>query len=768
MVNCIPYNFRVLFLFFVALAISAPSFAIDSKFVQEVRIEGERSVSEESIRQQLQTLPGKMTSREILNEDIKRLYAMGYFQDIQVDETRGDHGWIYIFNLTEKPVVAKISFQGNKKIKDHDLREAVTVPLYQPLQEQKVVASLEAIREKYAKKKYYLAEVDTHIATTPEGDNELVFDVEEHSPTLIRYVHFIGNTVFTDDELAKIVKTRKKGSFAFMTGSGKYKEDQLDQDVQRLTFHYLKAGYLKVKAEKPQVTLSKDRKYFFVTFFVHEGDRYRIRSLDITGDILTTRAELVTDLLTKSEEIYNREFIEKDLQALTKKYADQGYAFVNIQPATTTDETAKTADIEFQIEKGSRITIEKIEISGNTITRDKVIRREMLVKEGDLYNESKIQESRQRILALGYFKEVNFATPRGSRDDALQINITVEEKPTGSFSLGVGFSTAEDFILTGSIQKQNFFGRGWSGDVSAEVSGIRQQFIFSMVDPYFLDSGWILGLNAFRTVFQFGDNTRGAFDRDSFGGGLSIGHRIFDHSSVSLAYEAENVSASGISTFIPARFQSNASGLTSLMSFTASRDTRDNRIYASKGMLNLIKSEISGSKLGGDNDFFRVTGRTQFYQPLIGKLNFKTYGRVGYIRSLNTNIIPLFERFFLGGPNSLRGYTPNAVGPREVVTNNQGNRVNFVFGGDKMVIFNLELEHPIFDPAGFKFVTFFDAGNTFGEGATLEFTDLRLDWGFGLRWISPMGPLRFEWGFPIDRNPDESETVFNFTIGTFF
>ncbi len=348
------------------------------------------------------------------------------------------------------------------------------------------------------------------------------------------------------------------------------------------------------------------------------------------------------------------------------------------------------------------------------------------------------------------------------------MKITVEEKPTGSFSIGVGFSTAEDFILTGSIQKQNFFGRGWSGEIAAEFSSIRQQFVFSMVDSYFLDTEWILGLSAFHTVFQFGDVTRGTFDRESYGGSLSLGRRILDHSSVSLGYEAESVSATDLSTFIPARFRNNLSGLTSLMSLTVNRDTRDNRIYASKGMFNSVKSEISGAKLGGDNDFFRVNGRTQFYQPVIGKLNFKTFARVGYIKSLNNSLVPLFERFYLGGPNSLRGYSPNTIGPRESVVNNQGQTVNFVFGGDKMAMFNVELEHPIFDPAGLKFVTFFDAGNSFGEGEFLDFSQMRLDWGFGLRWISPMGPLRFEWGFPIDKNADESGTVFNFTIGTFF
>lgn len=748
--------------------VSTSLWAAGPRFVEEVRIEGAATVSEAAIRSKLETQAGKMTHREILNGDIHRLFEMGYFQDIQVDEQRGEHGWIYTFILTEKPIITKIAFAGNKKIKDSALREKIDIPLFQPLKEPAVVAAIESIRQAYAKKRYYLAEVDYRLRTTPEGDHELVFDINEHAPTLIRHVYFVGNTVFTDEELRKIIKTRRKAAFSFITGSGKYEEEQLKQDGMRLAFHYLKHGFLKVKVEKPQVSLSKDRKYFFVSFAIHEGPRYRIASVDMTGDILTTKEELLGDLLTRAGQIYNREAIEKDLQALTRKYADQGYAFVHIQPTTTTDEAAKTAGILFEVAKGSRIAIEKIEIKGNDVTRDKVIRRELEVKEGDIYSETRVQESRQKVMALGFFKEVNFATPRGSRDDTLNLVIDVEEQPTGSFSIGVGFSTAEDFILTGSIQKQNFFGRGWSGELGAEVSSIRQQFLFSMVDPYFLDSEWILGLSGSRTVFQFGDNTTGRFDRESVGGSVSIGRRFFDYASMSLGYQVEAVEAADLSTFIPARFRTNASGLTSLLSLTLNRDSRDNRIYASKGMFNSAKLEVSGDRLGGDNDFYRITGRTQFYQPVVGKLVFKTFGRVGYIESLNTQVVPLFERFFLGGPNSLRGYTPQSIGPSEPVTNDQGNRVNFVFGGTKMLLFNLELEHPIYAPAGLFTVTFFDAGDTFGEAERIDLTDLRLDWGFGLRWISPMGPLRFEWGFPIDRQAGEPATVFNFTIGTFF
>ncbi|OGQ48590.1 MAG: outer membrane protein assembly factor BamA [Deltaproteobacteria bacterium RIFCSPLOWO2_02_FULL_46_8] len=755
-------KFKRIFLIFVFFVFSFPPFSVrgaeGGNFIQEVRIQGATRVVESTIRSHLQSKQGLIINQDQIDADIRSLYQLGFFQDVQVDEERGAHGWILTFIVTEKPIINKISFEGNRKIKDAALREATTVPLYQSLNEKKLADSIHAIRELYAKKNFYLVGIDYHLKTTPAGENELVFEIHEHDPALIRQVNFVGNTVFTDKELRAVVQTRKKAAFSFLTGSGKYKEELLKQDILRLTFHYLKNGYLKVQIDEPQVSLSKDKRYFFVSFHVQEGNRYHIGKVDVSGDILTTRDEMVANFLTKSGQIYNREFIEKDMQALNKIYGDQGYAFVHIQPLTTTDEVNKTADITYNIEKGNRIYVERIDISGNTITRDKVIRRELQIKEGDIYNETKLQQSRERLMALGFFKEVNFATPRGSKDDTLRLNVTVDEKPTGSFSVGAGFSTTENFVVSGSISKQNFFGRGWNGEISGELSSRRRQFLFSMSDPYFLDTEWIVAMSAFKTIFRYD-----SFSRDSYGGSFSIGHRFFDYASMSLGYEAEEVSAIDIATNVPPRFQNNASGLTSLVSLTLNRDTRDNRVYANRGMFGSIKAEVSDKELGAQNEFLRLTGRAQFYKPLFKDLLFKTYARAAYIKSLNTLVVPLVERYFLGGPNSLRGFYPQSIGPAETVAG-----LPFVYGGDKMAIINGELEYVVYEPAGIRAVTFFDAGNAYSEDQSMPLDKLRMDYGFGIRWISPMGPLRFEWGFPINRKAGEQKSVFNFAIGSFF
>jgi outer membrane protein insertion porin family len=733
--------------------------------VREVVLQGNVRTSEETIRATIRTVPGSVLSPEMVNRDIKALYKLGQFRDIKVEKkpVRGGVRLTYIF--VEKPLIAEISFQGNRKIKSDDLRPEVTQRVFDVLDEKAVAESKQKIRDAYAKKGYYLAEVEYHLERVDDsGDAKLVFDIQERARVAVRRVLFMGNKVFRDSELRKEIKTKQKTMFSFLTGSGKYEDDMLKNDVLLLTYHYLNHGYLKVKVSPPRVTISKDRRYIFVSFQIHEGDQYRIGEVTLSGDILTTEPELKGILNTKKGQIYVQRTLEEDILRLTDRYGDEGYAYANILPRTVPDDVTLTADIDINIQKGHRITIERINISGNTVTRDKVIRREMELKENDRYSERRLRRSREKLMRLGYFEEVNFATPRGSRDDTMVLNITVKERPTGRFNIGAGFSSVENFILSASVQKQNFFGYGISGAISMELSKRRQLFLLSLSDPYFLDSEWIAGLSAYRSAYHYTD-----FRRESTGGELTLGHRFFDNFSAHLGYQIEEVKVSDFSLAVPQLFKQNASGLTSALSLSVARDTRDNRILPTKGTFNIVTQEVSGTKLGGENDFYRVNFRSMFYQPIWKSIIFKQFFRVGYIKSLNDQPVPLFERFFTGGVNSLRGFFPNSVGPRlRIPKSPSGKDEEFVYGGDKLLLFITELELPIYDPAGIRAVVFFDAGNAFAENENYSILNLRADYGFGLRWNSPMGPLRFEWGIPINRRPDEDAVVFNFTIGSFF
>ncbi len=743
-----------------ALLVSAPAWA---QAIREIRAQGHQRVEEATILATIESKVGLPYSGDRIRRDIQALYRLGVFDDVRVEKTSAGGGVKLTYVVSERSQIAKIIFIGNKKVKEEKLRELVDIKAFGSVDAARLDASIRKIQDHYVSEGYHLAEVSPEFKKIPGGaGDELVFNIREGAPVRIKRIHFIGNKVFSDKELRKKVRSKEKGYLSWLSSSGKYQDEQIKRDTAFLVYHYQNNGYLKVKVSPPQVYLSKDRKWLTVTFHVEEGEKYKVRNVGIEGDILTTKEELRGKFSLKTGQVYARKSVEEDLQLLSQIYGDQGYAFANINPQIQPHDEDLTADVTYLVQKGPRVYVERINISGNTITRDKVLRREILLKENALYNETRLRQSQQKLQALGYFEEVNFATPRGSSDDRIHINITVKEKPTGTFSIGAGFSSAENFIFTASIAKQNFLGYGISGQFSTELSSKRQLFVLSFEDAHFLDTNWLLSVSGFRTVNVFTD-----FDRRSFGGSVSLGRQLFDWSSIRLGYQIEDVDVGDFRTTVPAAFNQNLSGLTSSASVTLARDTRNNRIFPTKGMYASSSVEYAG--LGGDNEFLRWTENFRYYQPiwkgLVGKINMT----IAQISSLNSLPVPLFERFFMGGVNSLRGYTLRSVGPSVQIPNSvAGGDNRFVYGGNKMLQFNFELEFPIYEPAGFRMVTFVDAGNTFAEDQNFALNRLRSDFGFGLRWNSPLGPLRFEWGIPFGRDPGEDPIVFNFTIGSFF
>lgn len=734
-----------------------------AQVIREIRTEGHQRVQESTIFETIESKVGLSYSADRVRKDIQALYRLGAFDDVRVEKASAGGGIRLTYVVSERSQIAKVSFVGNRKVKEEKLRELVDVKPFGSADAARLDSSVRKIREHYVSEGYHLAEVSTEFKKMPAGaGDELIFNIREGEPVRIKRINFIGNKVFSDKELRKKIRSKEKGYFSWLTSSGKLQEEQIKRDVLFLVYHYQNNGYLKVKVSPPQIYLSRDRQWITVTFHIQEGEQYKVRNVGIEGEILTTKEELEGKLKLKEGQLYARKSVEEDLLLLSQVYGDQGYAFANINPLIAPHDEDLTADVTYAIQKGPRVYVERINISGNTITRDKVLRREVLLKENSLYNESRLRQSQQKLQALGYFEEVNFATPRGSADDRIDINITVKEKPTGTFSIGAGFSSAENFIFTASIAKQNFMGFGVSGQFSTELSSKRQLFVLSFEDAHFLDSEWLLGLSGFRTVNVFTD-----FDRSSFGGSLSLGHQLFEWSSIRFGYQIEDVQVGDFRTTVPAAFNQNLSGLTSSFSATLARDTRNNRLFPTRGMYASSSVEYAG--LGGDNDFVRWTENLRYYQPIWKGLVAKVNGTIAQISSLNPLPVPLFERFFLGGVNSLRGFTLRSVGPAtQVPSTPSGGDNRFVFGGNKMLQFNFELEFPLYEPAGFKMVTFLDAGNAFAEDENFSLHRLRPDFGAGIRWNSPLGPLRFEWGFPFSRNPGEDPVVFNFTIGSFF
>ena len=760
------YSLLILAVFMTAFSFFPPLARADDRIV-DIDFKGLIRVDEAFLRHKIASIEGGAYSLALINRDIKTLYDTGLFADVSVEEQAIAGGIKIIFHVAEKGVVGAVSFKGNRKIKKKDLAEAVSIHENTLLDEKKLAESREAIRKLYADKNYHLAEVSFEVVPldTENNEVEVIFWIQENKGGKIRRISFVGNKVFNDRKLAQQMKTKVKGFFSFVSGSGKIKDEKLDYDVQALTHFYLNHGFIKAKIGDPQLSLTRNRQAVNITIPVYEGARYKVSDVELAGDIITTKEELLSKIKLKKGEIYNRATQDEDTNTLAFLYGDQAYAFANIYAAIDTDDDKKTAKVTYVIEKGPKITIERIDITGNTITRDKVIRRELQLKEQAPFSRSALDQSYRRLMQLGFFEDVNFSTPRGSRDDRIVLVVKVKEKPTGTFSVGAGFSSLESFIFTATVQKDNFFGLGIKGGVSANISKLRQEFQFSMTDRYFLDTRWIFSTS----IYRFSSALNRDFDQKSFGGSVSFGRELFPFFDLNIGYQMEDVSVTNFSSQVPAFFQANSSGLTSDIFSSIDFDTRDNRLFTTKGLYNAVTAEYSGNGIGGDNNFWKITGDSRIFFPLPIKMVLKSRGMISYISSLDNNPVPLFSRFFLGGINTLRGYDLNSIGPQlRIPSTATGPDHPFTYGGNRMVLFNFEYEIPIYDPAGIRTVAFFDSGQAYGENESINLSRLRSDYGFGLRWNSPFGPLRFEWGFPIGRRSGESSTVFNFTIGQSF
>ena len=761
-----PRKNKVVFSLLLFFLVFSPNGLAASKIVN-VDFMGLTKTSEALIRPKIISLEGSFYSPAAVKKDIKTLYETGLFQDVSVEKEEGAGGIHLIFYVVEKGTISSIRFDGNKKLKDKELNNVVTIREMSLVDARRIVESIDAIRKLYDEKGYYLAEVTWELIPldTETNESELVFTIHENKEVRIKRISFVGNHAFSDKKLAKQMRTKVKGFLSFLSKSGKFEDEKLKVDADILTYFYLNNGYLKVKIGKPQASLTRNKKAIYITIPVYEGDSYKVRSVDVAGDIITTREEMTALLKMEPGKIYKKMLEEEDVQMLSSLYGDQAYAFAGIYTSIATDESSKTADVVYHVERGPKVTIERIDIKGNTVTRDKVIRRELQVVENAPYSKSAVDLSRRRLMQLGFFEEVNFSLPRGSRDDRVVLTVDVKEKPTGSFSLGAGFSSLESFIFNASIQKDNFFGYGIRGGVSANISKLRQEFSISMTDRYFLDTRWIFSLGGHRYFSALNRD----FDQKSFGGSVSFGRELFPFFDVSLGYSIEDVSVTNFSAAVPAFFQQNASGLSSSVVTTLAYDTRDNRLFTTKGMYHSFSSEYTGHGVGGDNDFWKMYVDSRIFFALPLKTVLKARGMFGYVNSLNDEPVPLFERFFLGGINTLRGFDLNTIGPElRIPSSITGGDHRFTYGGNRLLLFNVEYEIPVYEPAGIRTVIFVDAGQAYAENESIDLSAIRANYGFGLRWHSPFGPLRFEWGFPFTRREGESFSVFNFSIGQSF
>ncbi len=768
--------------------------------VARVHFRGNRKVEDDAIRVVIKTAPGSGINQEILRADVRAIWKMGFFEDVQVESTdvKGGGGLAIVFVLKEKPTISKIYVAGNDEVSLTKINEILDLKKEQVLDLAKLKKNVQKIKQLYVEKGFYMAEVDYELKRPSPSEVEVWFRCHEHAKVEVRRVNFVGNKAISDRELHEVVVTKEGNILSLLTQAGTYREDVFQRDLILLQAHYWDRGYVQVKVGTPVLELSPDKRSMYISISIEEGPQYRLGKIDIKGDLLQAREAFLAQVSVKPGEIFNRSKLSEDLQKLTDYYKDRGYAYVNATPATPVDEKTRTVDVTFEIQKGELVYFERINIRGNSKTRDKVIRRELRIIEGEPFSQTALDYSKRRVNALGYFEKVDLSTRRGSTDNMMEVNVEVSERPTGTFQIGAGFSSVENFIAQAQISQNNFFGRGQSLTVQAQLSGLRQLFLLSFQDLYFLDTKWTFGFNLFKQ-----DRYLYSFVRSSYGGSLTWGYLLKDDLRLLLTYNWERVgisSGSGLRGFftggqrdpIPAGSQANLlrSGVTSSVRTLLSFDTRNDRMFPTRGFYNTLSAEVAENVLFSQNIFTRYEAALRYFYPIWGPFVFRLRLEGGVIASRDPRGVPIFERYFVGGIYDIRGFSPRSLGP---VIHSPPDLASdsplrpFRIGGNAQVIGNAEIEFPLFAKVGIRGVVFSDMGNSFNLEdfyCTLKPFDVdvskdpcqrpwnvgayRASWGFGLRWFSPIGPLRFEWGIPFKTLPLEQPIVFEFTIGNFF
>jgi outer membrane protein insertion porin family len=725
--------------------------------IDSVFIKGNKRIETDAILAVIESQRGAIFDPSALDKDLRSIYDMGFFEDIQIDVEDSPGGKAVTFKVSEKPSIGKITFQGNKRIDTKDLMEILGIKNYSILNRKAIKDSIERLKDHYHQKGYYNVEITERVEDLPNNEVSIIYQIKEEGKVNIREIRFVGNVDITDDDLKDLMKTSERGFFSFLTQSGHLDRKELESDIFNIKAFYYNNGYIKAGVGEPEISYKKD-KGLIITININEGPQYAIGEVAIEGDLIKEVDELYQALTITKEKVYNREVIRSDILTLSEIYSDEGYAFVDVSPQIKEDDREHKVDITYRISKGKKVTFERVIITGNDKTRDKVIRRELNVIEGGYFSGKKLKRSGQNLHRLGFFEDVELNTRKGSSDEEMILDIHVKERATGMFSVGAGYSSVEKAIGMLEISQANLFGRGQSLSARASVSSKSTRYTLSFTEPWLFDRPLTAGLDLYDWQYEFIEYTK-----DSTGGRLRFGFPLgleFTRGSVTYTYDDAEISdvAETASQLLKDML---GRSVTSSLTFDITRDSRDRRFNAREGSDNSLSVEYAGGVLGGDNYFTKYRAKSAWFFPFFWDSAFCLQGRWGYVEKRSGGELPVYEKFFLGGMNTVRGFDYHSISPVDPVT---GDRI----GGEKMMVYNTEFRFPLLKEQGVVGVLFFDAGNVFTKEESLTFSGIRMSAGAGIRWYSPVGPLRLEWAYNLDQRPGEASSNWEFTIGSPF
>jgi len=745
------------------LGMTSPAFSQVYR-IDDVAIEGNRRVEKEAILPLLSVKPGQKASSEQIDRDIQAIYRLGRFEDLSAEVVEQNGASVLVYHLIERPLGRKVLFDGNDEFDDAKLESLVTLKTPDIYEPRVVDKSVKAMKDEYFKEGFYGIEIEPEVQINDKAEAVVTFKIKEGDKVMVDHIIFDGNDILSDSKLRSTMETKERWWLSWLTGRGTFLEDVLQNDLELLADQYFNIGYLQVKVRKPVILISDDRKYVDIFIQIEEGDQFRVGTLDVSGDLLKPKEELLGQLVTKPGDVFKRHVLRQDVLTLNDTYADQGYAYVNVAPLTQLDTERRLVDLRFDIEKGTLVRINRIRISGNTKTRDKIIRREMKIAEGELFSSTKIKSSRQRINNLGFFEEVDVSTSKTRDEQLMDIDINVKERPTGSFSVGAGYSSVDGLIAQGSVSQGNFLGLALNLNLAGSFGGKSTTYNIGLLDPHFLDTRFALGVDLYKTDREYSD-----YDQATIGGDLKLGFPLGEYNRAFFIYRYEQKDITDVDPNADFEIQESAGRSTlSSISGTLTRDLTNNRQDPTRGYVSEAAAEFAG--FGGSEQFAKFILDHRHFLPFKWGTYFSVHGEIGYLMEVGGEPLPIDEKFYLGGISTLRGFEARKVGPRVPVTDENGDVIpggyNYV-GGDKEAYANFEYIIPLVKEVGLKGVPFFDIGNAWDTDEDY-FSDFRYSTGFEIRWASPMGPLRLSWGYNLDPRDGEETSRFDFSMGKFF
>jgi outer membrane protein insertion porin family len=751
----------------IAALLASPALAFDPFTIKDIRVEGIQRTEAGTVFSYLPVKVGDTMTDEKAADAIKALFATGFFKDVRLEIDNG----VLIVLLDERPAIASIDFVGLKAFDKEQLRKGlkeVGLAESRIFDRALVERAEQELKRQYLSQGHYAVQITTTVTPLERNRVGINFTVDEGDIAKIKQINIVGANAIKESQLLGLMVLQTPSWLTWYTKNDQYSKQKLSGDLETLRSYYLDRGYLEFNIESTQVSISKDKQDIYITININEGDKYTVSSVKLAGDLLLPEAELTKLVKIKPGDISSREKLTETTKAIGDRLGNEGYAFANVNAAPEVDKDKHQVAFTIFIDPGRRVYVRRINVTGNTRTRDEVVRREMRQMESAWYDGEKINKSRTRADRLGYFEEVTVETPPvAGTTDQVDVNVNVKEKPTGSLMVGAGFSSSEKLVLSGSIQQQNLFGSGNFVGIGINSSKSNKVYSLSFTDPYYTVDGISRGFDIYHRDYDTSSLTSLAtYGARSTGAGVRYGVPITEDDTVNfgLAFDTTTLK---VDTTSPQRFQDyvrefGSSNQSILGTIGWARDTMDSRLYPTKGFIHRLSGEFALP--GGTLHYYRTNYQQQRYFPLTRNYTLALNGEIGYANGFSGHPLPFFKNFYGGGIGSVRGYESNSLGPIDLAT---GERL----GGNRRVVGSAEFLFPMpgmGQDKSMRLGAFIDAGQVWGVGEQMRMGDLRYSVGISAAWSSPVGPLKFSFGQPINKKPDDKLQRLQFQMGTVF